>query len=192
MTVDPRWEEPLRQGLKYMSRFHLWMWRLGLGNWLNIWPSVIGRYVVITHIGRKSGLKRRTCVNYGIVDDEIYCIAGFGAASDWYRNLIANPQIEVWLPEGWWAGSAEEVTQPEARLRIMRQVLIGSAFVARLAGFNPYSMTDEELDAATKSYPLIHLRRVAARTGKDGPGDLAWLWPVLVVLLLPLVFRRRK
>jgi deazaflavin-dependent oxidoreductase (nitroreductase family) len=158
---------------------------------LNMGPTLAGRYMVITHIGRKSGMKRRTPVNYALVDDEIYCTAGFGSASDWYRNLSANPQVEVWLPDGWWAGIAEEVTHPEARLPLLREVLIGSGFAALAAGVDPRQMTDEALDAATKEYRLIRIRRVAARTGKDGPGDLAWVWPLLVMVLLPLAFLRK-
>ena len=190
MTVDPRVEEQLRQGFKYFNRFMLLMWRLGLGSILNMGPAMAGRYMVITHTGRKSGLKRRTPVNYAVVDDEVYCTAGFGSVSDWYRNLIANPQVEVWLPDGWYAGMAEEVTQPEARLPLLRAVLIGSGFAALAAGVDPTKMTDEELDAVTKEYRLIHVRRVAARTGKDGPGDLAWVWPLATLLLLPLVLFR--
>ena len=191
MTTDPRLEEQLRQGFKYFNRFMLLMWRLGLGSMLNRGPSLAGRYMVITHIGRKSGMKRRTPVNYALVDDEIYCTAGFGSGSDWYRNLIANPQVEVWLPDGWWAGIAEEVTHPEARLPLLREVLIGSGFAALAAGVDPGKMADEELDAATKEYRLIRIRRVAARTGKDGPGDLAWVWPLLVMVLLPAILLQR-
>jgi deazaflavin-dependent oxidoreductase (nitroreductase family) len=192
MTVDPRLEEQLRQGFKYLNRFMLFMWRLGLGPVLNMGPAMAGRYMVITHTGRKSGMKRRTPVNYAMVDDEVYCTAGFGSVSDWYRNIIANPQVEVWLPDGWYAGIAEEVTHPEARLPLLRDVLIGSGFAALAAGVDPAKMTDEELDAATKEYRLIHIRRVAARTGKDGPGDLAWVWPVVTTVLLALLLIRPK
>ena len=192
MTVDPRLEEQLRQGFKYFNRFMLSLWRLGLGPMLNMGPTMAGRYMVITHTGRKSGLKRRTPVNYAVVNDEIYCTAGFGSVSDWYRNIIANPQVEVWLPDGWWAGIAEEVTHPEARLPLLRDVLIGSGFAALAAGVDPNEMTDEQLDAATKEYRLIHIRRVAARTGKDGPGDLTWVWPVATTILLALLLIRPK
>jgi deazaflavin-dependent oxidoreductase (nitroreductase family) len=190
--AELQFEVQLRRYLKYVNRFHVWMWRLGMGAMLNFWPSVVGRYLVITHIGRKSGLKRRTSVNYAIVDDEIYCVAGFGTVSDWYRNIIANPQIEIWRPDGWWAGIAEDVTQRADRLSIVREVLIGSAFVARAAGFDPQRMTDEELDAFTEKYRLIHLRRIAARTGAGGPGDLAWVWIWATWILLPLVLWRRR
>jgi deazaflavin-dependent oxidoreductase (nitroreductase family) len=192
MTIDPRVEEQLRQGFKYINRFMLLMWQLGLGPILNMGPAMAGRYMVIIHTGRKSGLKRRTPVNYAVVDDEVYCTAGFGSMSDWYRNIIANPQVEVWLPDGWWAGIAEEVTHPEARLPLLRDVLIGGGFAALAAGVDPNKMTDEELDAVTKEYRLIHIRRVAARTGKDGPGDLVWVWPIVTTVLLALLMIRPK
>jgi deazaflavin-dependent oxidoreductase (nitroreductase family) len=187
MTPDPRLEEQLRQGFKYFNRFMLLMWRLGMGPLLNMGPAMAGGYMIITHAGRKSGMKRRTPVNYVVVDDEVYCTAGFGSVSDWYRNILANPQVEVWLPDGWYAGIAEEVTHPEARLPLLRDVLIAGGFASYAAGVDPKQMADEEFDAATKEYRLIHIRRVAARTGADGPGDLVWVWPLLVMALLPLL-----
>jgi hypothetical protein len=53
-------------------------------------------------------------------------------------------------------------------------------------------MNDEEFLEATKDYRLIHIQRNQARTGRNGPGDLAWFWPLATILLLPLLFRRRK
>jgi deazaflavin-dependent oxidoreductase (nitroreductase family) len=185
--------EQLRQGFrKYLNPFMLALWRLGLGVWFNAWPAVSGRVMVITHIGRRTGAKRRTPVNYAIVDDELYCVAGFGPISDWYRNVLKDPHVEVWLPDGWWAGAAEDVSEREDRLRLMRQVMIGSGFAARVAGLNPYAMSDEELDRATTTYPLMHIRRTEARSGPGGPADLAWVWPLATMLLLPLALRRRK
>jgi deazaflavin-dependent oxidoreductase (nitroreductase family) len=191
--ADMQLERRLQQGFKYFNKFMLFMWRLGLGPWINFWPSVVGRIMVITHTGRKTGLRRRTPVNYALVDGEVYCTAGFGAVSDWYRNLKANPEVEVWLPDGWWLGQAEEVTDPETHLPLMRAVLVASGFAARAAGLDPQRMTDDALAQATASYRLIHIRRAAERTGKDGPGDLAWVWPLATMLLLPLaLFRLRR
>ena len=191
-TTDPQLEERLRQGFKYFNRFMLMMWRLGLGPWVNAWPEVGGRIMVITHTGRKSGLRRRTPVNYALVDGEIYCTAGFGRTSDWYRNIVAQPQVEVWLPDGWWAGVAEEVTDTGLRAPLLRQVLIASGFAAYAAGIDPATLTNEELSAATADYRLIHIRRTEARTGRSGPGDLAWVWPLATMILLPLVLLRRR
>jgi deazaflavin-dependent oxidoreductase (nitroreductase family) len=182
----------LQRGFKYFNKFMLLMWRLGWGPWVNWWPKVGGRILIITHTGRKSGLQRRTPVNYSTVDGDIYCLSGFGRISDWYRNIKADSNVEVWLPDGWWAGVAEEVTDPERRLPLLRQVLVDSGFAAFAAGINPYKISDEDLARITTEYRLIRIRRTAERTGSGGPGDLVWVWPLATMILLPLAFRRRK
>jgi hypothetical protein len=53
-------------------------------------------------------------------------------------------------------------------------------------------MSDAEFDAATESYRLIRIHRMAERTGQGGPGDLSWIWPVATFILLPLVLIGRK
>ena len=190
--LDSKQEEALRQFFKGFNRFMLYMWRLGLGKWVNAWPERGGQIMVLSHIGRKSGLQRRTPLNYALIDGDLYCTAGFGRLSDWYRNIKVNPAVEVWLPEGWWNGEAEDVSESADRLSLMRDVLVGSGFAAEAAGIYPKTMSDDELAEATAKYRLLRIRRTAARTGAGGPGDLAWVWPVATLLLLPLALRRRK
>ncbi|MAG37498.1 MAG: hypothetical protein CL878_14780 [Dehalococcoidia bacterium] len=194
--MDPNTAARLRRAFKLLNRFiMLPLWRLGLGGWVNCWPSVGGRIMVIAHTGRKTGRRRRTPVNYACIDGEVYCLSGFGGGSDWYRNIQVRPEVEVWLPDGWWAGVAKDVTDTtDQRLLLLRQVLIGSGFAAYLAGINPHTLTDQALDSATATYRLLHIRRREARTGPGGPGNLAWVWPATTTLLLPLllVARRRK
>ncbi|MEW5987425.1 MAG: nitroreductase family deazaflavin-dependent oxidoreductase, partial [Chloroflexota bacterium] len=144
-TLTPRTEERLRQIFKRFNNFMVLLWRLGFGRWFDAWPEVGGLIMVITHTGRKTGRQRRTPVNYAIVDGEVYCTAGFGRISDWYRNVRVNPQVEVWLPDGWWAGVVEDVSQDERRIQLMRAVAIGSGFAARAFGLNPHTLSDEEL-----------------------------------------------
>lgn len=182
----------LRQNFKKGNTLMVWLWRLGLGKHINIAPRYAGHIMVLEHSGRKSGKRYRTPVNYAIVNGEIYCVTGFGAVSDWYRNIIANPQVEVWLPDGWWAGLAEEVLDADLRLPILRQVLIASGFAARLFGVDPLKLSDEELDRLTRDYRLIRIRRTVARTGEGGPGDLAWVWPLTTFVLLFLLLKRRS
>lgn len=185
-------EERLRQGFKAFNRFMLFLWRLGLGAWVNGWPTIGGRIMVLTHTGRKSGIRRRTPVNYAEIDGKLYCVAGFGAGSDWYRNLLANPQAEVWLPQGWWVATATDVTDRAESLPMLRQVLINSGFAARVAGIDPVRMSDNELRVATGGYRLVQLQRTAACTGNDGPGELAWLWPLLTAILLLYIWLYKK
>ena len=100
-------DELLRQMFKVGNRFMVLLFRLGLGGWGN--RPETSQVMVLVHKGRKSGLMRRTPVNYAIVDDQIYCTAAFGSRADWYRNVVADPRVQVWLPDGWYAGEAEEV-----------------------------------------------------------------------------------
>jgi deazaflavin-dependent oxidoreductase (nitroreductase family) len=192
METKQRSMETLRQGFKQFNRFMLLMWKLGLGKWLNIWPEGFGRILVITHTGRKTGVRRQTPVNYFESDGDIYCTAGFGQVSDWYRNILKHPEVEVWLPEGWWCGVAEDVSASPERLPLLRQVLIASGFAALAAGINPHTISEDELAASTQEYRLVRIRRTAARTGPGGPGELAWVWPLATWILLPLALRRRR
>ncbi len=185
-------DEKLRRGFKYFNPFMLFLWRLGLGPWVNWWPKVGGRIMVLTHTGRKSGRRRRTPVNYTIIEGDLYCTAGFGSLADWYRNILRNPNVEVWLPDGWWAGDAIDVSDDTNRMAILRQVLFASGFAAYASGLDPIKMSDEALDAATKEYRLVRIRRRIACTGTNGPGDLSWVWPLATFILLPLALFRRK
>jgi len=192
MTItNPQVERGLRKIFKYFNRFMLLIWRLGLGSWFQFWPKVSGQVLVITHTGRKTGLMRRTPVNYALVDGEIYCIAAFGDQTDWYQNILKHPDVEVWLPGSRWAAVAEDASDNGERTEFIRQVMIGSGFAAYLFGVNPH-IPDERLDEITANYRLIRIHRQEARTGEGGPGDLAWIWPLATFILLPLVFQRRK
>jgi len=177
---------------RYINKLMLINWRLGLGPWLSLWPRGTGQYIVITHTGRKSEKKYHQPVNFAEINGDLYCVAGFGSRSDWYRNIMANPSVEVWTPEGWWVGTAEEVTGVDRTMNKMRQILICSGFAAKLAGIDPEKKSDEALDEFTNDYCMMRIHRAAARTGRGGPGDLVWIWPVLTSLLAVLWLGKKK
>lgn len=186
-------ENLMRNLFKYFNKIMVLFWKLGLEKLINIWPKVIGRFLVITHYGRKSGKKYLTPVNYATVAGEIYCTSGFGVQSDWYKNLIHHPEIEMWMSDGWWKAKAEDIVNHPDRLPIMREVLIGSGFAAPLAGINPLSVDDETLAEKTKDYRLLRLNKLGERTGKDGPNEYGWIWPMATFLLLAILkVRKRK
>jgi len=139
-----------------MNPFMVFMLKIGMGWMLEIMPSVSGRILVIKHKGRKSGKEYLTPVNYAVVDGEVYCTAGFGSMSDWYRNMKANPDVEILLLKGWRKAQAEDVSDSPRRAFLMRQVIIGSGFAGPLFGVNQKKLNDEQLDSATKEYRLIH------------------------------------
>ncbi|HEY3344112.1 MAG TPA: nitroreductase/quinone reductase family protein [Anaerolineaceae bacterium] len=193
MTIssNPQNEQLLQQGFKYFNKGMVMLWRLGLGKFINIWPDGSGRIMVIQNTGRHSGRTYYNPVNYCILNGDVYCTAGFGAKSDWYRNLRANPQVELWLPDSWYQGLAEDVTGCPGHTAIVRQVLIASGFAARMEGIDARVISDEELDRVTAEYRLVRIHLNQPRTGAGGPGDLAWVWPLATLLLL-LAWPKRR
>ena len=184
-------EDQLRNVFKAFNRFMVLLFRLGLGSWGN--GTKYGGYImVIKHIGRKTGLTRLTPVNYATVDGDIYCTAAFGKGADWYLNIIANPQVEVWLPDGRWAGIAEDFTGDEKGASHLRQVIIASGFAGPLFGVNPNKLSDQDFEELLENYRLIRIRRENALTGAGGPGDLSWIWPLMTFVLLWLLMKRRR
>lgn len=192
-----RWMEPqamaaLRRIFRRMNHGMVLMWRLGLGRSMNLWPTGLGRFMVIEHTGRRSGIGYRTPVNYTRISDELFCVAAFGAKTDWYRNALAQGTVAVWLPDGRWEATIEDRSDDPHRVGLMRRVLIDSGFAAPLFGLNPRRMDDSDLTEATATYRLVRLRLQRERPSADGPSDLVWVWvPIGVTVLCTLALRRR-
>ena len=194
MEITPEQEALLRRIFRYLNKFMLSIWRLGLGGFGN--PTKLGGAVmVIKHTGWRTGLTRYAPVNYAIIDGDVYCTAAMGERTHWYRNIIAQPEVELWLPDSRWVGTAEDVSELENRAELLRKILIASGFAAPLFGVNPRKFSDEELDKLVDRFRLIRIQRDAPMTGPGGPGDLAWIWPLSTFLLLVLLLfpkRRRR
>lgn len=199
MTTTPNREQQMQvllKSFKYLNRGMIALWYVGLGGLLNSAPQIFGRIMVLVHTGRKTGTTRYTPVNYTLLDGEIYCVSGFGSQSQWYRNIMVNPAAEIWLPDGWWSGEAQDITDHPNRVPILRDVLIASGFAAPLfEGLYPRQMTDAETERLFNDYDyrLIHIRRTHACTGHGGPGEYAWVWSLIALILaLKLLFRRKE
>lgn len=183
----------LRQSMQKFNQYMMVpMWRLGLGKLINMWPEGIGQIMVLVHRGRKSGRVYQTPVNYILLNGNAYCAVGFGQTSDWYRNIMANPQVEIWLPDGWWAGEASDVTN-DAELdapAMLRAILVASGYAGPLFGMDPNTMSDEQLEEMVKTYRIVRITRTEARTGPGGPDEFSWIWP-LVAMALGMMFLLR-
>jgi deazaflavin-dependent oxidoreductase (nitroreductase family) len=191
MNMSTAAEDRLLKIFKFFNRFMLLLWRLGLGTWVN-GTEFGGSIMVIKHTGRKTGLTRQTPLNYAFIDGDIFCTAGLGGRSDWYQNILANPQVEVWLPNERWQGIAEDASETEDRTLSLRKVLKASGFAGPLFGVNPKKLTDADLEQLLTSYRLVRIRRAEAVTGPGGPGDLAWVWPVSTFVLFGFLLISRK
>lgn len=157
--------------------------RLGLGP---LFGSPYGGYVmVIKNRGYKSGRIRYTPVNYAIAHGQVFCAAGFGKMAHWYKNIMADPQVELILPGGTISAQAKIANGAPDSLDIMRQVMKNSGFAAFLfGGFNPFMCSDERLKEITKDYILLRFRSTGIGSGPWDAGGWMWLWPLAGLALL--------
>lgn len=163
---------------KTMNRFYaIPAIKAGLGP-LHVNP-ITGSWMLLRTTGRRSGLPREVALGYAILDGAVYCCAGFGARTHWYRNLIVEPRVEVVLPGAAFAGVAEPVTEPAEldaawRALIRALGLLGRGFVCA-----PDAPSDV-LAARTANLPLVRIRPVGIAAGPADPGG--WLWITLTVV----------
>jgi deazaflavin-dependent oxidoreductase (nitroreductase family) len=68
--------------------------------------------LVLTTTGRKSGLPRQTPLQYEQVGDDYYIGSARGPQADWFRNLQADPRVEVLVGGRQFPAQAEAVTDP--------------------------------------------------------------------------------
>jgi deazaflavin-dependent oxidoreductase (nitroreductase family) len=69
-----------------------------------------GLVLLLTTTGRKSGLPRQTRLQYEKEEGVIYVAAARGRQADWFRNILANPHVEVQLEGQSLRGLAEPIT----------------------------------------------------------------------------------
>jgi deazaflavin-dependent oxidoreductase (nitroreductase family) len=156
------------------------IFRLGLGPLLG---SPFGGYImVLKPIGRKSGKTYYTPVNYAIRKGRVYCVSGGRRKADWFRNLLAHPEIEIILPGGAIFARAEEVSDPVERREAARQVLINAGFAGFFEGYNPRSTSDAALEEKISDLPVLRFTPLGVGNGAFDPGGWAWIWGVLLTL----------
>ncbi len=167
----------LRRGFKCLNRgFMVPLHRAGLGAWLG---TPIGGYMLLLRVrGRKSGLVRETPLSYLVAEGAAWVLAGFGPRTEWYRNLLVDPRVEVWMPGGRHAGIAAEELDPVVRARILPDLTRATGAPALMIGLNPWSATDEAIIGALAWVPLVCIRpdNGPLEAGPDDPGGRAWIW----------------
>jgi deazaflavin-dependent oxidoreductase (nitroreductase family) len=76
----------------------------------------------LTTTGRRSGLPRTICISFMPHDDGYVIFSGFGVGSNWYQNLLTNPQAEIRVGSRTMNASASVVENPEERKALMLEM----------------------------------------------------------------------
>jgi deazaflavin-dependent oxidoreductase (nitroreductase family) len=120
------------------------------------------RFVLVEHLGRRSGKVRWTVVEvvgYDSTDRSCVVAAGFGARSDWYRNLTAHPQTHIRL--GRRRIGALAVAMPveegaQVMLNYARHHRVLAPHLCRLMGFQ-VDGSDHDYRAVGQQVPFVRL-----------------------------------
>ncbi len=165
-----------------------------VGAWLG--SPVSGYFLTLTTTGRRSGMPRRTPLNYAILDGRVYLLSGFGTRADWYRNLVADPRVSLALPGRVLEGRAEPVLDPAEAERAALAVARNCGFALVFEGLNPLTVTDDQLRGRLAGRPVVRVSAAdPVRPGRHDPGSASWLLPralgVLALLGAVRVLRRR-
>jgi deazaflavin-dependent oxidoreductase (nitroreductase family) len=135
-------------------RAPIWLYRANLGFLLG------GRFLLLKHTGRKSGLTRQTVLE--VVkhdpDSKIYYVAsGYGEKSDWYKNIMANPQVSIKVGNQEFQATAERLSTESAEeimLEYGRKHPTALRELARIMGYR-IENKDDEYRAIGRLLPII-------------------------------------
>ena len=189
--TGPAWRWS-RTAFRYVNRwavvpFH----RAGLSAWLG--TPVAGWQLLLTTVGRTSHLRRDTPLGYLVMDGSAWVLAGYGPSTLWYRNLLADPQVDVLLPgRPPFRATAEEALDPAVRARVIPPLVRSMRLPGAMIGTDPGAASDERILELTAWVPLIRLRPEEGELepGPDDPGGLGWVWRQAVLAALSLAVVR--
>ncbi len=136
------------------------------------------RFLLLTHIGRKSGREHRTMLEVIGRDPaagEFMVIAGFGRSAQWYRNLQAYEALEVAVGRQRFrpihreleaCEAAEVLADYERRNRWLAPIV--NRVLSWLVGWR-YDGTDAARQRLVTELPVVGLRPATGPAGRQTP-----------------------
>lgn len=173
---------------KILFKLPVLSWRLGLG-------PIQGRIImIITHIGRKTGIPRHTAVEFHTMNGIKYIPCAFGTKSQWYRNIMANPRVTIQTADGTEQMIAVRITQDDELVSVIEMILNRNPslmnWYLESIGVTP---NREELLAHKDQLVFLRFDPTSDPTPRGLDVDLAWIWPAFLLwLFVSKPFRHRK
>lgn len=152
---------PEPEGLvRWLARLPVGLYRLGLG-WL-----LGGRFIRVTHTGRKSGKARQVVLEVMRHDpesDTYYVASGWGEKSDWYLNVMKNPSVKIQIGRRKTRAVAERVSAARGEQEMLRYARSYPGTLRSLARFMGYEYggTEEEARQLGQMVPIVAIHVTA-------------------------------
>ena len=193
--VMTRLLRPLQHGFLVLNRgFMAPLAHRRLG-WL-VGSPLTGHIMVLRTHGRRSGLVREAPLGYVIRDGAVYCVAGYGTQTPWFRNLVDDPAVEVLLPTRRFRGVATPVDAPDEWLAAYRALIASFGLLGRAVVGDIDRVADAELLARHRVLPIVRIRPADGgpplTPGPFDPGGRGWLipWAAMIVSLIAIAASR--
>jgi deazaflavin-dependent oxidoreductase (nitroreductase family) len=116
MPTKIRDVQPPRGVARVLYRLPIRLFHLHLG-WL-----LMGHFLLLTHIGRKSGLPRQTVLEVLLHDRAqgvYYVMAGWGERSDGVKNIEKTPQVQIRVGRRHFCALSRRLPPEEAESKVI-------------------------------------------------------------------------
>jgi deazaflavin-dependent oxidoreductase (nitroreductase family) len=123
---------------------------------------LLGRIILLlTTTGRKSGQPRITPLQYEEVHGAIYVASARGQKADWFRNILADPCVQVRVGSREFEGEAEPVTDSDRiadflELRLRRHPRMVGAILKSEGLSDPPTRAELEEYAGQLAMVIVH------------------------------------
>ena len=128
---------------RWLFRLPIWFYRFGFG-----W--VLGqRFVLINHVGRKSGKHHQTVVEvikHEFETDTYYIVSGYGIQANWYRNLLNDPNVIIQVGRKKLEVRAVSISSPEGGAIMVDYAQRHPVLAQRLMNFLGYQVNGADED----------------------------------------------
>jgi deazaflavin-dependent oxidoreductase (nitroreductase family) len=151
----------LPRGFWRLIRIPQLLYALGFG-------PLIGSFVLLlTTTGRKTGKPRVVPLQYEKEEGVVYLGSARGPEADWFRNILANPEVELRIGSRRYRGTAQPITDAQSiadflELRMKRRPRMMRVLL-RLEGFSedPCRAELEALGERTAAVAIGSLEPIA-------------------------------
>jgi len=121
------------------------------------------RFLLLQHIGRKSGLSRQNVlevVRHDKASDTYYVASGWGDKSDWFRNVRKTPEVVIQVGGRRLEAVARLLPPEEAEREMLDYALRHSFAIDSLARFMGYHLegTEDDYRALGRIVPIIAIQ----------------------------------
>ena len=140
--------------LKAFFKLPILAYRSGMGFFMG------KRFIYVEHIGRKSGLLRRSVlevIRYDKENDTFFIASGYGKNSDWFKNIKKTPRVKIQVGMRKATANVRFLSEVSTEEEIKDYARRHPNAIKQLAKLIGYDLTGEEgeLVQLSKNWPVL-------------------------------------